>query len=511
MNQTVIVVPCDELAQQTNFVIQEYLDYDETIERCITVCHSDDYYDSVEKEKLISNILTKKSCIIIGTPQIIYSLINENIILANRIEFLVFDESDVLFENAKSKQIKDVKTSKDIISMKILHNVLLTTTAVIDENENKNEKKDNMEDDKKQSKDRKKSKKKKLKQKQQEMEMESENRYLNLTTFFVGATLPSMLKLNIFEWFKPNPVLSLEIGRNVIKNSIVYNSYDGNYNSIKNENINIVNNNSHLTKIDKNSISSKIVHQYIDAESWFDINTIKGTLNTMEKKGLIVGQIIRKLRRLLKQRPGCLIFLNNDKNVLKFSQYFAENHPKITIAMMDEHLNSNDKRDRSNFLKLLKNGTIQCGIGTFDIGRGLDIRWLEHVIIVDIPIDYSSYLHIAGRVGRVYTDGFVTSIVGGKPDEDKIILNKKMNDLSLLESHCKQLGIRLNSIDTIKRFELQQSNTKTKNRVIKRQRINIGKAFAFQRRQELPMTQVGSENAIDGEADSDSDSDSDSD
>lgn len=85
--------------------------------------------------------------------------------------------------------------------------------------------------------------------------------------------------------------------------------------------------------------------------------------------------------------------------------------------------------------KLSRKGAIEqfkrhqtLGLLTTDLAsRGLDIEALPFVINVDVPLSEESYLHRAGRVGRMGNAGIVISFVTPQEKSDLMKIAKKLN------------------------------------------------------------------------------------
>ncbi|OFI46681.1 RNA helicase [Floricoccus penangensis] len=83
-------------------------------------------------------------------------------------------------------------------------------------------------------------------------------------------------------------------------------------------------------------------------------------------------------------------------------------------------------RFRKVLLDKFKNGEITLLLATDLLARGIDIENLDYVINFDVPVTEESYLHRAGRTGRMGKDGTVLSIISS-PIEKKN-LKKLAND-----------------------------------------------------------------------------------
>ena len=100
---------------------------------------------------------------------------------------------------------------------------------------------------------------------------------------------------------------------------------------------------------------------------------------------------------------------------------------------------------KRRLMRRLREGRVAAVVATDSLSRGLDLPRLAHVVNVGAPPDAATYLHRAGRVGRLEAarpgsprpasgtvpvrQGLVTSIVGGQ------------EGWTALQGHAAQLGI----------------------------------------------------------------------
>ena len=75
-------------------------------------------------------------------------------------------------------------------------------------------------------------------------------------------------------------------------------------------------------------------------------------------------------------------------------------------------------------------------VGTEMLAYGIDIQGASHVVNVDIPTSVSSYVHRAGRVGRV---GGTRGVVVSLPRDE--------TELNQLQSYADELGFTLEVMD----------------------------------------------------------------
>ena len=93
-------------------------------------------------------------------------------------------------------------------------------------------------------------------------------------------------------------------------------------------------------------------------------------------------------------------------------------------------------RTRRRALDAFASGRVRCLVGTEMLAYGVDIQGASHVVNADVPASLSSYVHRAGRVGRVGgTRGVVVS------------LPKNAAELKRLQGYAEELGVTLDLVD----------------------------------------------------------------
>ncbi|BCA85412.1 RNA helicase [Enterococcus saigonensis] len=135
------------------------------------------------------------------------------------------------------------------------------------------------------------------------------------------------------------------------------------------------------------------------------------------------------LRKLLHVEDfRSLIFFNEVAElgaVAEKLQY--HNLPVATLA------SDQNKMLRKTALKAFKTGMVR-GLLTTDVAaRGLDLADLPMIVNMEVPVDNASYLHRAGRVGRMGKKGIVITLVAE-------------NDLSYLKKMSKKMTLSLKEI-----------------------------------------------------------------
>lgn len=156
--------------------------------------------------------------------------------------------------------------------------------------------------------------------------------------------------------------------------------------------------NAEVIRIDEEVKKPEVTHHYIVSEDRDKIEMVRKLAHTEGFTGLAFMQDIAKL------------------NVM------AE---KLVYKKLDLGLLHSDakKEQRAKAVKEFRNGSYPLLMATDVAARGLDIHEINYVVNLDIPKDPSSYVHRAGRTGRIgAVEGRVVSIVN--PVEEKRL--KKM-------------------------------------------------------------------------------------
>jgi superfamily II DNA/RNA helicase len=116
--------------------------------------------------------------------------------------------------------------------------------------------------------------------------------------------------------------------------------------------------------------------------------------------------LLRRVHAALKPRVT-LVFMN-DAREDRILQLKA-NMKKHGLNRCEWLINSSTKDERFHAVRKAQLGKIQYLFCSDMASRGLDLKGITHVINLDCPRDYVTYLHRAGRVGRI--GGYVHSKV----------------------------------------------------------------------------------------------------
>lgn len=153
----------------------------------------------------------------------------------------------------------------------------------------------------------------------------------------------------------------------------------------------------------------------LELETWFGVPIETIDVRGIDKTGGEVlhafipagnAQKVNVLRHLAHQKNfrGLVIF-NQSAQLLQAAQTLK--HQKVTYAAL---LGQGRQTERQKALKDFREGKIQLLLATDVAGRGLDITDLPYVINFDVPNAKITYIHRAGRTGRMGRTGTVLTL-----------------------------------------------------------------------------------------------------
>ncbi|CEF64843.1 Helicase, C-terminal domain and DNA/RNA helicase, DEAD/DEAH box type, N-terminal domain and Helicase, superfamily 1/2, ATP-binding domain and RNA helicase, DEAD-box type, Q motif domain and P-loop containing nucleoside triphosphate hydrolase domain-containing protein [Strongyloides ratti] len=134
-----------------------------------------------------------------------------------------------------------------------------------------------------------------------------------------------------------------------------------------------------------NQVNKRIIHKFIkvskNEKNQILINILKEELEKCEKES--------------KKLPRTLVFVEKKRHA-----------DMLAIALVDEKINAvslNGDRPqniREEALNNFRSHKVDVLVATDVCARGLDIKELDHVINVDLPSNYYTFVHRVGRTGR---------------------------------------------------------------------------------------------------------------
>ena len=164
-----------------------------------------------------------------------------------------------------------------------------------------------------------------------------------------------------------------------------------------------------------------------------------------------------------------ILFFDSNQNMLKFAGIFGHTKTKFDLLANDF-----SKKRREAALHDLATGKTKLLLATDLAARGLDIPDLTYVINFDIPRNVNTYLHRAGRTGRMNKEGFVVSLGDDHDFRDlKILL---ADEVEIKRAYFA--GYHLSTHKPKKKNKkdkiVEQSKPKTKHKKKKRNNKNKG-------------------------------------
>jgi len=134
------------------------------------------------------------------------------------------------------------------------------------------------------------------------------------------------------------------------------------------------------------------------------------------------------LRRHEPTLTGAIIFLKSGMKASEMRE-FASLISDIIDEGQPEILAENTPiNDRKNAVRAFRTGSRRLLLATFVGARGLDIPHCSHIYIVGIPDSHDTYLHMAGRCGRMGRPGLVNVFASNK---EKFVLRRLANVLGI--------------------------------------------------------------------------------
>ena len=100
-----------------------------------------------------------------------------------------------------------------------------------------------------------------------------------------------------------------------------------------------------------------------------------------------------------------ILFFDSNQTMMRFAGILAHTKTKFGILANDF-----GKQKREAALNNFKVGKIKLLLATDLAARGLDIAGVTYVVNYDIPSEVNTYMHRAGRTGRMGAKGFVVTL-----------------------------------------------------------------------------------------------------
>lgn len=134
------------------------------------------------------------------------------------------------------------------------------------------------------------------------------------------------------------------------------------------------------------------------------------------------AEMLKKLIDIYNPRKA-IVFINSNKGVIPFARRFRD------FGMSAEGLHSElNPQERKTVLEKFRSGKARFLVTTDLFARGMDIKDVEIVFNLDIPINTEYYIHRVGRTGRAGKSGLAVNFV--TPDQ-KFIMPKYEKQLDI--------------------------------------------------------------------------------
>ncbi|MCZ3622582.1 DEAD/DEAH box helicase [Lactobacillus mulieris] len=128
-----------------------------------------------------------------------------------------------------------------------------------------------------------------------------------------------------------------------------------------------------------------------------------------------------------------ILFFDSNETLEKFARIFSHSQTKFDLLT-----NNQPKTRRQKAINDLVAGKTRLLLATDLAARGLDIPKLTYVVNYELPEDENTYLHRAGRTGRMGHDGFVVTL---GDDHDLRDMRKLLTGIDLKQVYFKGFGL----------------------------------------------------------------------
>ncbi|MCE5175272.1 MAG: DEAD/DEAH box helicase [Bacteroidales bacterium] len=190
--------------------------------------------------------------------------------------------------------------------------------------------------------------------------------------------------------------------------------------------------NEDITAINQILLHNPLVIKIEPEEDYFDLIDQLGYFVSEERKGPLLRYIIKSqdLRQVL-------VFASSVFKADAIADKLRKNGIKATAIHSKKSQGA-----RTEALSKFKSGDLRVLVATDLISRGIDIKFLPHVINYELPRSPKDYLHRIGRTGRAESPGQAISLISPEEQHHFRIIQKKMGKpITMIDSE----GINLKS------------------------------------------------------------------
>ena len=141
---------------------------------------------------------------------------------------------------------------------------------------------------------------------------------------------------------------------------------------------------------------------------------ITDTSNKINQKFFFIEESEKKtkIKAILKDlTPPILIFINEKHDADNISNFLSY---RWKVGCLH---GGKEQEHRENIMEKFRNGRLEILISTDVMSRGIDIKYLRHVINYDCPKSIFDYEHRIGRTGRMGRTGTAITFITPKNQE----------------------------------------------------------------------------------------------
>jgi len=174
--------------------------------------------------------------------------------------------------------------------------------------------------------------------------------------------------------------------------------------------------NEDITAISQILLHNPLVIKIEPEEDYFDLIDQLGYFVSEERKGPLLRYIIKSqdLRQVL-------VFASSVFKADAIADKLRKNGIKATAIHSKKSQGA-----RTEALSKFKSGDLRVLVATDLISRGIDIKFLSHVINYELPRSPKDYIHRIGRTGRAESPGQAISLISPEEQHHFRIIQKKM-------------------------------------------------------------------------------------
>ena len=174
--------------------------------------------------------------------------------------------------------------------------------------------------------------------------------------------------------------------------------------------------NDDITAINQILLHHPLVIKIEPEEDYFDLIDQLGYFVSEERKGPLLRYIIKS-----QDLQQVLVFASSVYKADTVADKLRKNGIKATAIHSKKSQGA-----RTEALSKFKSGDLRVLVATDLISRGIDIKFLPHVINYELPRSPKDYIHRIGRTGRAESPGQAISLVTPEEQHHFHIIQKKM-------------------------------------------------------------------------------------